>query len=53
MLYRTTIHLKKEDLEYAEILADTFELPRNLIIRLLLEKAIELHRNGKLRLFAE
>ena len=53
MLYRTTIHLRKEDLEYTEILADELEVPRNLIIRLLLEKAIELHKNGELRLFAE
>jgi len=53
MLYRVSIHLRKEDLEYVQILADTLEVPRNLIIRLLLEKAIELHKNDKLRLFAE
>jgi len=53
MLYRITVHIKKEDLEYAQTLADVFEVPRNLIIRLLLEKAIELHKNNKLRLFAE
>ena len=53
MLYRTTIHLRKEDLEYAQILADVLEVPRNLVIKLLLEKAIELHKNDKLRLFAE
>ena len=53
MLYRISIHLRKEDLKYAEILADTFEVPRNLVIRLLIEKAIELHKDGKLRLFAE
>jgi len=53
MLYRTTVHLRKEDLEYAQIMADTFEVSRNLIIRLLLEKAIELHKNGKLEIFKE
>jgi len=53
MLYRTTVHLRKEDLEYTQTVADTFEVSRNLIIRLLLEKAIELHRNGRLEIFKE
>ena len=53
MLYRTTVHLRKEDLEYAQTLADAYEVSRNLIIRLLLERAIELHQNGKLEIFRE
>lgn len=50
MLKRTSVHLRKEDLEYITILSDTLEAPRNYLVRRLLEKAIELHRQGKLEL---
>ncbi|MEM2293390.1 MAG: hypothetical protein QXX41_08955 [Nitrososphaerota archaeon] len=46
MLKHVNCRLKAETLNYIEILADAFDLPRSYVIRRLLEIAVDLHKQG-------
>lgn len=46
MLKHVTCRLRPEILNYIEILADVYGMPRAYVIRRLLEIAVELHKQG-------